>query len=54
MIVLTSRRGAAVERADAAREVILSAEAPDRHEILQCRGWRPEHLARIGVPVLHK
>jgi choline dehydrogenase len=51
-----SRGGAsgAVERADAAREVILSAGAVGSPHILQLSGvGDPEHLGKIGVPVVH-
>jgi choline dehydrogenase len=44
-----------VERADAAREVILSAGAIGSPHILQLSGvGDPEHLGRIGVPVVHE
>ena len=47
--------GGAVERADAAREVILSAGAIGSPHILQLSGvGDPEHLGRIGVPVAHE
>ncbi len=47
-------RGGAVERADAAREVILSAGAVNSPHILQLSGvGAPEHLARVGIPVHH-
>ena len=47
-------RGGASERADAAREVILSAGAVGSPHILQLSGvGDPEHLAQIGVPVVH-
>src|SRR5246500_1218157 len=47
--------GGAVERADAAREVILSAGAIGSPHILQLSGvGDPEHLAKIGVPVAHE
>jgi choline dehydrogenase len=47
--------GGSVERADAAREVILSAGAIGSPHILQLSGvGDPEHLGRIGVPVLHE
>jgi choline dehydrogenase len=47
--------GGAVERADAAREVILSAGAVGSPHILQLSGvGDPEHLGRIGVPVAHE
>ena len=49
-----SRNGGAVERADAAREVILSAGAVGSPHILQLSGvGDPAHLGRIGVPVVH-
>ena len=45
-------RGGAVERADAAREVILSGGAIGSPHVLQLSGvGDPEHLGRIGVPV---
>ncbi len=47
--------GAAIERADAVREVILSAGAIGSPHILQLSGvGDPEHLGRIGVPVVHE
>jgi choline dehydrogenase len=47
--------GGAVERAEAAREVILSAGAIGSPHILQLSGvGDPEHLSRIGVPVVHE
>ena len=47
-------RGGAVERANAAREVILSAGAINSPHILQLSGvGAPEHLTRIGVSVHH-
>ncbi|MFZ3237337.1 MAG: GMC family oxidoreductase N-terminal domain-containing protein [Stellaceae bacterium] len=49
-----SRNGAAgaVERVDAAREVILSAGAIGSPHVLQLSGvGDPDHLTRIGVPV---
>jgi choline dehydrogenase len=50
-----SRRNGAVERADATREVILSAGAIGSPHILQLSGvGDPEHLGRIGVPVVHE
>ena len=48
-------RGGRIERADAAREVILSAGAIGSPHILQLSGvGDPEHLGRIGVPVVHE
>src|SRR5256714_321975 len=48
-------RSGRVERADAAREVILSAGAIGSPHILQLSGvGDPEHLAKIGVPVTHE
>src|SRR5205823_2344217 len=48
-------RGGRVERAEAAREVILSAGAIGSPHILQLSGvGDPEHLAKIGVPVAHE
>src|SRR5271170_503936 len=47
--------GAAIERAEAGREVILSAGAIGSPHILQLSGvGDPEHLAKIGVPVVHE
>src|SRR5271168_4418099 len=47
-------RGGAVERADAAREVILSAGAIGSPHILQLSGvGDPDHLGRVGIPVRH-
>src|SRR5947209_15142029 len=46
--------GGTVERAEAGREVILSAGAIGSPHILQLSGvGDPEHLAKIGVPVAH-
>src|SRR5438105_15361272 len=48
-------RSGRIERADAAREVILSAGAIGSPHILQLSGvGDPEHLAKIGVPVTHE
>ncbi|HTQ32827.1 MAG TPA: GMC family oxidoreductase N-terminal domain-containing protein [Stellaceae bacterium] len=47
-------RGGQIERADAAREVILSAGAVNSPHILQLSGvGDPEHLNKIGVQVVH-
>jgi choline dehydrogenase len=47
--------GGTAERAEAAREVILSAGAIGSPHILQLSGvGDPEHLGRIGVPVVHE
>jgi choline dehydrogenase len=47
-------RGGSVQRADAAREVILSAGAVNSPHILQLSGiGAPEHLSRVGIPVHH-
>jgi len=47
-------RDGVVERAEAGREVILSAGAVGSPHILQLSGvGDPEHLATIGVPVVH-
>jgi choline dehydrogenase len=44
-----------LERADAMREVILSAGAIGSPHLLQLSGvGDPEHLGRIGVPVVHE
>ena len=46
--------GGAVERAEARREVILSAGAIGSPHILQLSGvGDPDHLGKIGVPVVH-
>jgi choline dehydrogenase len=48
-------QGGTMERADARREVILSAGAIGSPHILQLSGvGDPEHLGRIGVPVVHE
>jgi choline dehydrogenase-like flavoprotein len=48
-------RNGRTERANAAREVILSAGAIGSPHILQLSGvGDPEHLAKIGVPVVHE
>ncbi len=50
-----SRNGGSVERADAGREVILSAGAIGSPHILQLSGvGDPDHLGKIGVPVVHE
>jgi choline dehydrogenase len=50
-----SRGGGPVEQADAGREVILSAGAVGSPHLLQLSGvGDPEHLAQIGVPVVHE
>ncbi|HEX3860901.1 MAG TPA: GMC family oxidoreductase N-terminal domain-containing protein [Stellaceae bacterium] len=47
-------RGGRVERADASNEVILSGGAIGSPQVLQLSGvGDPEHLAKIGVPVVH-
>jgi choline dehydrogenase-like flavoprotein len=54
-VAVEYERGGVIERADAAREVILSAGAIGSPHILQLSGvGAPDHLARIGVPVLHE
>src|SRR5438477_5408201 len=48
-------RNGVTDRAEAAREVILSAGAIGSPHILQLSGvGDPEHLGRIGVPVVHE
>jgi len=48
-------RGGVTERAEAAREVILSAGAVGSPHLLQISGvGDPEHLGRVGVPVIHE
>ncbi len=47
-------RNGAVERADAAREVILSGGAVGSPHLLQLSGvGDPEHLAKTGIAVTH-
>jgi choline dehydrogenase len=47
-------RNGTVERADAAREVILSGGAIGSPHLLQMSGvGDPDHLGRIGVPLVH-
>jgi len=47
--------GRVVERAEAAREVIRSAGAISSPHILELSGVSdPDHLGRIGVPVVHE
>jgi len=47
-------RNGVIERAEAEREVILSAGAVGSPHILQLSGvGDPEHLGKIGVPVVH-
>src|SRR5437763_16271283 len=47
-------RNGRVERAEAVREVILSAGAVGSPHILQLSGvGDPAHLGKIGVPVVH-
>jgi choline dehydrogenase len=49
------RNGGPVERIDAGREVILSAGAVGSPHLLQLSGvGDPEHLNKIGVPVVHE
>jgi choline dehydrogenase len=53
-VAVEYERGGVVERADAEREVILSAGAVNSPHILQLSGvGAPEHLNRIGIPVHH-
>ena len=48
-------RGGGIERAEAAREVILSAGAVGSPHLLQISGvGDPEHLGRIGVLLVHE
>jgi choline dehydrogenase len=47
-------RGGALERADAAREVIVAAGAVGSPHLLQLSGvGDPDHLGRVGIPVQH-
>ena len=53
-VAVEYERGGMVERADAEREVILSAGAVNSPHILQLSGvGAPEHLSRVGIPVQH-
>jgi choline dehydrogenase len=53
-VAVEYERGGSVERADAEREVILSAGAVNSPHILQLSGvGAPEHLSRVGIPVHH-
>src|SRR6202044_2464598 len=48
-------RGGGVEKVEAEREVILSAGAVGSPHILQLSGvGDPEHLGKIGVPIVHE
>jgi choline dehydrogenase len=50
-----SRGGGQMKRVDAGREVILSAGAIGSPHLLQLSGvGDPEHLGKIGVPVVHE
>jgi choline dehydrogenase len=54
-VAVEFERGGNVERAEAAREVILSAGAIGSPQILQLSGiGAPDHLGRIGIPVRHE
>jgi choline dehydrogenase len=54
-VAVEYERGGAIERAEAAREVILSAGAVGSPHILQLSGvGAPEHLKRIGIPLQHE
>ncbi len=54
-VAVEYERGGRVERAEADREVILAAGAVGSPHILQLSGvGSPEHLTRIGVPVVHE
>jgi choline dehydrogenase len=53
-VAVEYERGGTVERAEAEREVILSAGAVNSPHILQLSGvGAPEHLNRVGIPVHH-
>jgi choline dehydrogenase len=53
-VAVEYERGGAVERAEASREVILSAGAVNSPHILQLSGvGAPEHLKRVGIAVHH-
>src|SRR4029077_9535252 len=55
VVLVGACRVGGAEGADAAREVILSAGAVGSPHILQLSGvGDPEHLAKIGVPVVHE
>jgi choline dehydrogenase len=54
-VAVEYERGGIVARADAGREVILSAGAVGSPHILQLSGvGAPDRLARIGIPVQHE
>jgi choline dehydrogenase len=54
-VAVEYERGGATLRAEAAREVILSAGAVGSPHILQLSGvGAPDHLSRIGIPVRHE
>jgi choline dehydrogenase len=54
-VAVEYERGGTVERADAMREVILSAGAVGSPHILQLSGvGAPDHLSRLGIPVRHE
>src|ERR1700758_2494987 len=53
-VAVEYERGGTIERADAEREVILSAGAVNSPHILQLSGvGAPDHLKRVGIPVHH-
>jgi choline dehydrogenase len=53
-VAVEYERGGAVQRAEAGREIILSAGAIGSPHILQLSGiGAPEHLSRVGIPVHH-
>jgi choline dehydrogenase len=53
-VAVEYERGGTIERAEAGREVILSAGAVGSPHILQLSGvGATDHLARIGIPVIH-
>ncbi len=54
-VAVEYERGGAVQRVDADREIVLSAGAIGSPHILQLSGvGAPEHLKRVGIPVVHE
>jgi choline dehydrogenase len=54
-VAVEYERGGSIERADAAREVLLSAGAVGSPHILQLSGvGAPDHLSGLGIPVRHE
>jgi choline dehydrogenase len=54
-VAVEFERGGTVQRVDANREIILAAGAIGSPHILQLSGiGAPEHLNRVGIPVVHE